>query len=179
MHRTGVEEVAAAIQNCATAQQQARVADLRRQYEEGGIPPGPAARLAMLGLVGRAPAITRLARETGRSITDVARIGFAAADYFRLEELEARANALKVADYYDRLAINGAMHTLAAAGQALTREALMSEAAGAPDFAAWERAHGQRLARAKAGLDEIAGSSEVTVSRLTVAASQMQDLAGR
>jgi glutamate dehydrogenase len=179
MHRAGVEEVAAAIQNCATAQQQARVADLRRQYEEGGTPAGLAARLAMLGLLGRAPAITRLARETGRSIIGVARIGFAAADYFRLDELEARANALKVADYYDRLAINGAMHTLAAAGRALTREALMSQAASAPDFAAWERAHGQRLARAKAGLDEIAASSDVTVSRLTVAASQMQDLAGR
>jgi glutamate dehydrogenase len=178
-HRSGVVELAAAIQNCATKQQQARVADIRRQYEEGGIPAGLAGRLAVLGLLGRAPAMTRLARETGRSITDVARIGFAAAEYFRLDELEARANALKVADYYDRLAINGAIHTLAAASRALTREALVAQADIAADFAAWERARGQRLGRAKAGLDEIAASSDLTVSRLTVAASQMRDLAGQ
>jgi glutamate dehydrogenase len=177
-HRSGVETVAAELRTCATTQQTARVAEIRRQYEQAGAPPALAARIAELDLVGQAPALTRLAQETSRSIADVARIAFAVADYFHHDELKARARALKVADYYDRLAINGAVHTLEAAGRALTREVLISQAASPPDFTIWQRAHGQRLARAKAGLDEIAGTGEVTVSRLTVAASQVRDLAG-
>jgi glutamate dehydrogenase len=177
-HRSGVEEAAAAIRTSATTHQQARIADVRQQYEHGGAPVALAARLAELDLLGHAPAITRLSRETSRSIADVARIAFAAGEYLRLDEFKTRAHSLKVADYYDRLAINGAIHTLEAACRALTREVLISQQADAFDFAAWELAHGQRLANAKAALDEIAGPGEVTVSRLTVAASQVRDLSG-
>ena len=82
---------------------------------------------------------------------------------------------MQIRDYYDRLAVNGAIYTLETARRALSREVL-HEAIGAADFAAWEREHGGRLARAKMALDEIAATGDLTVSRLTVAASQVRDL---
>jgi NAD-specific glutamate dehydrogenase len=58
----------------------------------------------------------------------------------------------------------------------LSREILSASKKGAADFAAWESENGGRLARAKAALDEMATTGDVTVSRLTVAASQVREL---
>ncbi len=174
-HRAGADELAANLNDCATSQQLTALTETKQRYENYGASADIASRVALLDLLGHAPAVTRLAHETDRSIVDSARIAFAAADYFRLDELKAKAATLQLRDYYDRLAVNGAIHTLEAARRALAAEIL--KAPGTADFAAWQSAHGQRLARAKASLDEMIASGEVTVSRLTVAASQVRDLA--
>jgi glutamate dehydrogenase len=176
--RPGVEVLAGDLLASATAGQRSRHAELSKRFESAGVPGALAARVAGLDIIGAAPAIARLAREAGRAIDEAARVLLGAAEYFRLDELKARAGALEVADYYDRLAAGGALATLEGTCLALAREVLRSTSGRPADFAAWEKANGARLARAKAALDEIAGSGEVTVSRLTVAAAQVRDLAG-
>ncbi|MGE8940393.1 NAD-glutamate dehydrogenase [Leptospira interrogans] len=172
--RAGADELATSLNICATPEQLASLEERQRKLEEAGATSYVASRVALLDLLNQAPAVTRLAHETGRSISDAACIAFAAADYFRLDELKAKAAALQLHDYYDVLAVNGAIHTLERARRALSAEILRTSKS--TDFAAWLTNHGQRLIRAKAALDEIAQTGDVTVSRLTVAASQVRDL---
>lgn len=174
-YRRGIATVAETIVTGATERQQAARTEDRQRLEGFGVPPLLAARLADLDLLVHVPAITRLARETAQPGANVARIAFAVADYLHLDELKARAGALKVTDYYDRLALNGAVRSLETAARTLAREVL---AGGTPDLAQWEKSSGARFAKVKPTLDEMAAGSEVTVSRLTVVASQVRDLAG-
>ena len=175
-HRAGVEELAAAFEDCLTPHQHEHLATLREALQQAGATPEVAARIAALDILSHAMIITQLAHATDRTIAEAARIAFAASSYFRLDDLKELAASLQLRDYYDRLAINGAVHTLDAARRALSREILSASKKGAADFAAWESENGGRLARAKAALDEMATTGDVTVSRLTVAASQVREL---
>ncbi len=175
-HRAGAEELAAVFEDCVTPRQRTHLATVRKSLEQSGATPDVAGRIAMLDILSHATAVARLAHGTGRAIVEAARVAFAASDYFRLDDLKQLAAGLQLRDYYDRLAINGAIHTLDSARRALSREILLTAEKGAADFSAWEREHGGRLARVKAALDEMATTGDVTVSRLTVAASQVRDL---
>lgn len=175
-HRTGTEELAAVIDDCLTPHQRSHLSETGAALERSGATPDVAHRIAMLDILSHGTAVTRLAHDTDRSIAEAARIAFATGDYLRLDELKELASSLQIRDYYDRLAINGAIHTLETARRALSSEILRAAKPGASDFAAWQHQHGSRLARAKAALDEIVATGEVTVSRLTVAASQVRDL---
>jgi glutamate dehydrogenase len=161
-----------------TPRQRSQHAETVARMMAGGVPAGPATRLSMLDHLGSIPALTRLAADTRRPVTEVAGIGFAAAEHLRIGELKARAGALKITDYYDRLAVNGAISTLDAAARGLTRDVLRDANGKAGDFAAWARSNAARLAPAKSALDEIVGTGEISVSRLTVAAGQVRELVG-
>jgi glutamate dehydrogenase len=176
IHRAAIAEVEPALASAATPRQLAAESEARTYLESRGAPPALAARLARLELLGHSLAITWLAQETGREIATVARISLAAADYLRLDELKARAARLPIRDYYDQLALSGAIHAIESARRALASEVLLAPQDGVFDFAAWERRGGQRLARTKALLDEVAQGPDLTVSRLTVIASQLRDL---
>ena len=157
----------------------------RTQHDEiisglanSGIPNDLARRLVLLEMIGSVPALTKLATESRKPVVEVARVGNIAAEHLRTGELKSRANTLKLGDYYDRLAVSSALNTLDAAARGITRDVLTSHANGASDFSSWVQSNGQRFAQAKNSLDEIAGSGEISVSRLTVAAAQVRELAG-
>ena len=77
-------------------------------------------------------------------------------------------------DYYDRLAVAQALGQLDDAQAAFTREALRADPGGVE---AWLAGQGDRLARVRSTLEEIVGDQTCTVSRLLVAAGQLNDLA--
>ena len=161
-----------------TPRQRAQHGETITRLTAMAVPLGLATRLSVLEQIGSIPALTKLAQDAKRPIGEVASVGFAAAEHLRIAELKARAANLKITDYYDRLAVGSAISTLDAAARGLTRDVLKSANGSKGDFASWAAANGQRLTQAKAALDEIAGSGEITVSRLTVAAAQVRDLAG-
>ncbi len=177
-NKATMDALAAGAGTVFTARQRSQISDFVARWTAAGVPAGLAGRLAMLDVLGSVPALTRLAAEARRPVAEVARVEFAAAEHLRIGELKARASTLKTADYYDRLAVNGALSTLDAAARGLTRDVLKAANGAAADFEGWAKSNSQRLAQAKAGLDEIAGAGEITVSRLTVAASRVRDLAG-
>jgi len=172
--RSGSETLARIAPEIMTGEQKARSAEVSAQLTESSVPADVARRIAALDVVGQAPGIADLAQDIGRPFEQVARVAFAAAEYFRLGALKARVRSLKISDYYDRLAVNSAVSALEAASRASARRALAS---GAVDFAAWASTSAGRLGKAKSLLDEIAGTGELTVARLTVAAGQVRDLA--
>ncbi len=161
-----------------TSRQRAQHAETITRLTGMAVPLGLATRMSVLEQIGSIPALTKLAHDAKRPVAEVASVGFAAAEHLRIAELKARAANLKITDYYDRLAVGSAISTLDAAARGLTRDVLKSANGATGDFASWATANGQRLTQAKAALDEIVGAGEITVSRLTVAAAQVRDLAG-
>ncbi len=161
-----------------TPRQRAQHDEMVAALINGGVTADLAAQLALLEMAGSVPALTKLVTDSGRSVAEVARIGNVAAEHLRVGELKVRAGTLKLGDYYDRLAVSSAINTLDAAARGIARDVLSSHPSGAGDFTAWVQANSQRFAQAKSSLDEIASSGEISVSRLTVAAAQVRDLAG-
>ena len=161
-----------------TPRQRAQHDEMVAALIDGGVTADLAAQLALLEMAGSVPALTKLVTDSGRSVAEVARIGNVAAEHLRVGELKVRAGTLKLGDYYDRLAVSSAINTLDAAARGIARDVLSSHPSGAGDFTAWVQANSQRFAQAKSSLDEIASSGEISVSRLTVAAAQVRDLAG-
>ncbi|HXF54754.1 MAG TPA: NAD-glutamate dehydrogenase [Hyphomicrobiaceae bacterium] len=177
-YRPGIESLTAILDRVATPAQQARMAERTAALSRSGVPSDLSRRIACFEVQRFAPMITDLARETDRSIEHTARVALAASDYLRLADLEAHAARLRIADHYDRLAIDSALEALRTAGRGLARSVLREHYDRVPDFAVWAEAHADRLSHAKGLIDEIAAAADLTVSRLTVAASRVRALAG-
>ena len=159
----------------ATSRQRQAVHDTVERWTAKGVPEPVARRIAVFEQLGSLPALIKLTTGTGRSTDAVARITYAVGDHLRLSELKARAASLKTTDYFDRLASDAAISDLDNAARRLTASILAAGPAE-PDFGCWQRGQGARLAGAKANLDTLATSGEISASRLTVAASQLRDM---
>ena len=153
---------------------QARLEGEARRLAEGGIPADLAADIAALDVLGMAPPITEIAEETRTTVPQAARAYLAIGEHLRIADLAAKAAAIPTPDYYDRLAVAQALGQLEEAQAAFARQALRGDAG---DVEAWLAGQGDRLGRVRATLQEIAGDKTCTVSRLLVAAGQLNDLA--
>jgi glutamate dehydrogenase len=101
-----------------------------------------------------------------------ARVFFLAGERLGIDDLVRRGAAIATTDRYDRLAIAQALDQLAAAQAAVARAAIR-----AGDWEAWSSNQGDRIARVGQTLDEAAGESPLTLSRLLVAAGALSELA--
>jgi glutamate dehydrogenase len=174
-HRAGIEAVAASLDTAlphdAAAHRQTRTGELRA----AGVPDPLAGVLASLDHLAAAPDIVAVADQTGRSVTDVAATTFAVSAVFRLDQMKAAARAITVTDYFDRLALDRALDSIADAERRITADMVAGNAAGQAAVDAWMKVHGARAERIRTAVSEIAGSG-LTVSKATVAASLLGDL---
>ena len=174
-HKAGVRQLADVLDDVATQVQKERMWKTAWSFEERQVPHELAVKVAKFDLLRMAPAITRIARETSQETSRTAKVALDALEFFRVGELFARTQALQFTDYYDQLALSTAMDTLESASCALTREYLNTPLANGADLAAWVGQNSLNLQRAKSQIDEIVGAGEITVSRLTVAATQVRE----
>ena len=117
-----------------------------------------------------------MAGRIGKPVVDVAATYFSAAAFFQLDRVAAAARAIRVTDYYDRLAHDRALDQI---GDALRRLAGEMATAGAPGRDAverWVARREQDVERTRLAIQEIVASG-LTVSKLAVAASMLGDLA--
>lgn len=174
-HRAGIEAVAASLDTAlpadAAAARTARTTELR----SAGLPDPLAGVLASLDHLAAAPDIVAVADQTGRAVADVAATAFAASAVFRLDQMKGAARAITVTDYFDRLALDRALDSIADAERRITADMVSGDAAGAAAVDAWMAVHGGRAERIRTAVAEIAGSG-LTVSKATVAASLLGDL---
>ena len=147
-----------------------RAADLRAD----GIPADVAGDIARLDALAHAPAVSEIALTLGRPVPQTARIHFEIGERLRIDDLVARGAAIPTADQYDRLAIAHALAQLAAVHAAFTREAIRAGGTGA-----WYAGQGDRLGRTERTLAEAVAPGTLTVSRLSVAAGALSELAAR
>ncbi len=124
-----------------------------------------------------APDIVLVADKTGRNIADVSRTFLAVVRYFRLERIVDAAREIGAADYFDRLALDRARDSLARAARQLTAEVLKG-GAGVEAMDAWVKPRAGEVERIRTSMHEIADTG-LTLSKLSVAASLLGDLAGR
>jgi glutamate dehydrogenase len=134
-----------------------------------------ARRLASLTALVSAPDIVRVAEASGRPVEEVAATHFALEHAFRLDDLAAAARTVPVADTFDRVALERAVASIAAAHRKLTAEVVADLGAGPEAVEAWAKARGTPLARIREAVDAISASG-LTVSKVTVAASLLGDL---
>jgi glutamate dehydrogenase len=175
-YRRGIAAVAAALDD-ALSPDFAAARDARRQELIGAsVPKEIAARMADLRALSSATDIVLVTDRTGRPIGEVAATYFAAAAFFRLDRLTAAAAALAVLDHFDRLALDCARDLIGDAERRLTAAMLVTGKSGAPALEEWLAPQKGEVERVRLAIREIVGSG-LTVSKFTVAASLLGDLA--
>jgi glutamate dehydrogenase len=134
--------------------------------------------LAALPILAASPDITLIAGEAKRPIAEIAATYFAVDDTFKLTALVAQGRDVAVSDYYDRLALDRAIGGVADAHRKLTAEISrdVSQACGPEAVTLWSDGRGGDVSRIRSAVDGIV-SSGLTLSKLTVAASLLGDLA--
>jgi glutamate dehydrogenase len=176
LYRVGIQEVGAAL----AAVLPARAVEAVRTRSEAlflqGVPETLAGRIAALPDIAAAPDIVLVSRRSNRSVEEVARAHFALDDMLHMAELSASAGGIPVSDHYDRLARDRAVDTVATAHRRLTAEVVAREEPGEAALAAWTAARSGEVDRIRRAVDAIT-SSGLTVSKLTVAANLLGDLA--
>lgn len=142
-----------------------------------GVPEGLAYKVSsLLALEGACDAVL-VSERSGRPIGEAAATLFAVADQFGLGRVIQAALAAPAPDHYDRLALDRALDQIGVAARDMAAAALAASpgASGPEAVSAWAEASPD-AARVRRAVLEIAGSG-ITVARLTVAASLLQDLA--
>jgi glutamate dehydrogenase len=175
-YRQGIAAVSAALDE-ALSPDFAAARDARRQELIGAsVPKEIAARMADLRVLGAAPDIVLVADRTGRPIDEVAATYFAAAAFFRLDRLTAAAAGMAVLDHFDRLALDCARDLIGDAERRLTAAMLATGKSGTRALEEWLAPQKGEVERVRLAVREIVGSG-LTVSKFTVAASLLGDLA--
>jgi glutamate dehydrogenase len=176
-YKAGIKAVARALESApgddATLARDGRANELTRS----GVPERLAKRIASLPALTVAPDIVLVADKCGRDMADVARTFLAVVRYFRLERVVEAARQIEATDYFDRLALDRARDSLGRAARQLTVEVLKG-GTGTEAMDEWVKPRAVEVERIRKSMHEIADTG-LTISKLSVAASLLGDLAGR
>ncbi|HVT24624.1 MAG TPA: NAD-glutamate dehydrogenase [Rhizomicrobium sp.] len=158
---------------------EARIAKLQK----AGAPLDVAEDVAVLPLMGSAPEIALLAHDRELPIDLVAGAYFAVGEKVGLDRLRGLAARIVSPEHWDRLAIRRIVDDLFAGQRALTAHALDGVKAGTREDGVkavdnWVRAHDDAVSRARAFLSELERGGELSIAKLTLANSQIHQVAG-
>ncbi|APH74805.1 NAD-glutamate dehydrogenase [Aquibium oceanicum] len=155
-----------------------RLDERQTRFVEAGAPSGLAGKLAFLHVAELIPDIDLVASHAAADLIAAAGIYLRISEAFRIGRIEEAARAVVPADYYDGLALSRANDMIGAARRGMAVAVLSGYGNEEDPVAAWIEAGGQRLARARDRLQALTEGGDISVSRLTVAAGIMADLAG-
>lgn len=151
-----------------------RIKEHMEKYQESGVPAKLARRIASLPQLAEISDIHLIATQAGASLEITAMVFFEVAGAFHISRIESQARALPVHDYYDGLALDQALETLADAQCGITAKALA--AGGTSPLESWLADQGQAVARTVEKVAALTEGETLTVSRATVAANLLADL---
>ncbi|MCC6949389.1 MAG: NAD-glutamate dehydrogenase [Bradyrhizobiaceae bacterium] len=175
-YRAGIDAVAAAVEKALPDEQHA-ARGARMSALVGASVPEPLARtLASLPELAAAPDIVRVAEETRQPIERATGVYFAVGAYFRLDRIVDAANAIELADHFDRLALDRGLVEIAASQRRLAAAALKTGESGEAAVQSWIAERGREIERVRKSIHDIAGGG-LTLSRLAVAVGLLADLA--
>ena len=142
-----------------------------------GVPEALARSIAMLAISELVPDIMAVAAGAGVALDQAALVYFRATEHFRIGRIEHAARAISTPDYYDALALSRAGDMINAARRGIAMAALTNHGGDKQPFDSWVMAHETNLHLAGKRLATLLDSGELTISKLTVAAALMGDLA--
>ncbi|HEY1962123.1 MAG TPA: NAD-glutamate dehydrogenase domain-containing protein, partial [Rhizomicrobium sp.] len=158
-----------------------------RALTDAGVPEDLAHDVSALPLWSTAPEITQLASARALDVDFVAGAYFAVGSTIGLDRLRGLASEISASEHWDRLAIRRIVDDLFASQRVLAGEALdgfdrarvagLKRADGAQAVHVWAKAHAERLARTQAFLAELERTGDLSIAKLTLANSQVRELA--
>jgi len=175
-YQAGIAEVERGLTETLSPEAQAAWDARTKTFVDAGTPEDVARRIASLPDLVAAPDIVQTAQKTGKPVNDIARTHFALEASFRLGALISAAQQINVSDYFDRLALDRAIDSIAYAHRGLTAEVSALDLSGAEAVRAWSEKRGADVNRIRSAVDGIV-SSGLSLSKITVAASLLGDLA--
>jgi glutamate dehydrogenase len=153
---------------------------------QAGAPEDLAHDIAALPLWSTAPEIAQLAHARSLDIDLVAGAYFSIGGIVGLDRLRGLASHITAAEHWDRLAIRRIVDDLYSSQRALTSQALQgfenervdrTRMEGAKAAEAWAETHADALARTRNFLAELERGGDLSIARLTLANSQIRELA--
>ena len=188
LYRGGLEELKGRFESLVSPYEKqdtlARIAEL----EKAGVPHDLADEVGALPLFGTAPEIAQLANTKGLSVDLVAGAYFTIGAEVGIDRLRGLSRRIAGAEHWDRLAIRRLNDDLFAAQRALTSDAVSlldrdkakgTRKDGIEAARVWVRQHEGALSRAKAFLGALESAGELSIAKLTLANSQIRELAAR
>ncbi len=185
-YRDGVEKLRGTFASLVSPYEakatEARIAEL----EAAGVPLDVAEDVAVLPLLAGAPEIVMLAENRKLGVDLVAGAYFAMGAVIGIDRLRGLAARISGGEHWDRLAVRRIVDDLYAGQRGLTADALKNvtkadgdRVQGAQIVKAWADAHGDTLARTRSFLAELERTGDLSIAKLTLANSQIHELAGR
>lgn len=176
-YQDGIGQVRAMIGGLVGGYFETTIGERLARLETAGVSRDMARRFAELPVLSLGTDIVLVAERTRTPVADTAIAFFGVLDTFKLGRVIEQGNAIVLGDKFDRMALDRALANLLRAQRDLTADALATNS-GAVDtrLKAWREAQPEaigRVADAVQGLTE----GEMTVSRLSVAAGLLGDLA--
>jgi glutamate dehydrogenase len=145
------------------------------KYEASGVPAKLARRIASLPELADVTDIHVIAKEKRAPLALTAEVFYAVAAQFQVSRIESLARVLPVADYYDGLVLERALETLAEAHRRIAAQAIA--AGGRKPLDSWVAARHEAVGRTVERVTAMIEGEALTVSRVTVAAGLLADLA--
>jgi glutamate dehydrogenase len=142
-----------------------------------GVPAELAGRLARLSALAAATDIHLIAEKTGTTTPRATQAWFAVGEHFRIALIEQLAGRLATSDYFDGLALDRALQRLAEAQRAIAIEVLTEADGHTGAFAHWLTKRGASIERIVARVRQMTEGEGLTISRVTVAANLLAELA--
>jgi len=175
-YRKGIAELIDALGLALPPDAAAARAARTKELAAAGVPNALAARIAAISEIAAAPDLVLIADRTQKPIATIAATYFAVEAYFRIDRVVTAARGIVVSDYFDRLALDRALDSIGDAERRLTAAMVETGASGNAAVEAWIKPRQAEVERIRASIHQIAGSG-LTLSKLTVAASLLGDLA--
>jgi glutamate dehydrogenase len=175
-YRKGIAELTKALDTALPKHAAAARASRQKELADAGVPEQLAAQIADIPEIAAAPDVVLIADRTKKSIAAIVATYFAAEEFFRVDRVVTAARSIVVSDYFDRLALDRALDSIGDAERRLTAAMVETGKTGEAAVEAWIEPRKAEVERIRAAIHQIAGSG-LTLSKLTVAASLLGDLA--
>ena len=175
-YRAGIATVASGLDQYLPPEAQRVIDAVTLKMTSEGVPESVARNVANLPALGSATDIILIADRTGQPVAQIAAIFYAAEAYFQLDGIVAVASDIKLVDYFDRLAFDRGLDAIGDALRRLVAEMTATGGSGAEAVAAFVQQKGHDVDRVRDAVHEMVASG-LTLSKLTVAASMLGDLA--
>jgi glutamate dehydrogenase len=140
--------------------------------EKGGVPDDIARDVSLLPALIPALDVAQLAHDTDTQAGTVAPLYFAVGEKLGLDRLRSLADNFAPPEHWDRLALRRLLDDLSGAQRGIAAKLLASGQSAEQ----WAQSQGEALERNRAFLNALESSGELSVAKLMLASSQIQNL---
>jgi glutamate dehydrogenase len=176
-YRAGVDAIRETLWERMTPFMAQAVAEQEKAFEEGGTPPDLARKIASLSVLTLASDIILVAEKCNASVTEADEAFFAVLNLFKLGRITEQGAGIGTSDKFDRMALDRAQANLTRSLRDLASDILgTGDGPVSERIAHWQAPRAEMIARIAHTVADLT-EGELTISRLSVAAGLLSDLA--